>query len=64
MYEHTVIVKVICECGYSWLTSMNEHVTEEQAIKYFVGQTFNIGTYPKEQMTKVIEIEYNKELIT
>lgn len=43
---------------YNYETSVSGEITEQEARKYFVGQTFDMGVYPKENMQKVIDIEF------
>ncbi len=44
---------------YNYKTNLSGTTTEEEARKYFVGQTFNVGRYPKEQFAKVIDIKFH-----
>lgn len=51
-------VKVIfIDPQYNYITSVNPCAPDESLIKYFVGTTFNIGSYPEEIMKKCISIE-------
>jgi hypothetical protein len=43
---------------YDYITSVSAQTTEESAKDYFIGQTFDRGTYPVEDMQKVISIEF------
>jgi hypothetical protein len=43
---------------YNYETSINGDVTESDARKYFVGEMFDVGVYPKENMQKAIDIEF------
>lgn len=53
-------VKVIfANPKYNYVTSINGSVTEKEARKYFVGKMLDVGTYPTEDMQKVIDIEFN-----
>ena len=45
---------------YNYFTSMGSNVTKEMAEKYFIGNSFNVGTYPNEQFETVIGIKYSK----
>ena len=45
---------------YNYSTNVSAITNEEQARKYFVGQIFNVGSYPKEKLEEVINIEYIK----
>jgi len=47
--------------GYNYITSVSSHLKEEDARKYFVGQTFDVGRFPKEDLQKVIDIEFFDE---
>jgi hypothetical protein len=55
------VVKVIFENPeYNYITNVGVNVTEEEARNYFVGKMFDVGVYPKENMQKVIDIEFSK----
>jgi hypothetical protein len=41
----------------NYTTSVNPQATDESLKKYFVGTTFNVGSYPTELMKKCISIE-------
>ena len=43
--------------GEYYDTSMAQHVTQEQAEKYFVGQYLNMGAYPVEDMKLCVKVE-------
>lgn len=45
---------------YNYRTSLSPQSTEESARDYFVGKTFDVGIYPKEQMEEVIDIKFFK----
>jgi len=51
-------VKVIfIDPQYNYITSVNPNATDESLKKYFIGTTFNVGSYPTELMKKCISIE-------
>jgi hypothetical protein len=55
------VVKVVFENPeYNYITNVGVNVTEEEARNYFVGKMFDVGVYPKENMQKVINIEFSK----
>ena len=43
---------------YNYITNMSRSITKEDAEKYFIGKSFNVGEYPKENMQKVVDIEF------
>jgi hypothetical protein len=43
---------------YNYSTNVSADTTEKDARKYFVGQMFNVGSYPREIMREVIDIEF------
>lgn len=43
---------------YNYETNVSGSITEEQARNYFVGKMFDVGTYPNENMQKVIDIDF------
>ena len=43
---------------YDYITSVSGEITESDARQYFVGQVFDMGEYPKENMQRVIDIEF------
>ena len=43
---------------YNYTTSMSASMTKESAEKYFIGKSFNVGEYPKENMKEVVDIEF------
>lgn len=54
------LVDVIFEdAQYNYSTNVSATTTEADARKYFVGQTFNVGSYPKEVMKKAIDIKFH-----
>lgn len=38
------IIKIICKCGYSRETSINDNVSIAEAKSYFINKPFNVGT--------------------
>jgi len=54
-------VKVIfANSRYNYTTSVSAQTSEADARKYFIGQYFDMGTFPKENMQRVIDIEYTR----
>ena len=51
-------VKVTCENGATWITSVSDKSTPKSKDAYFVGEVFNTGVYPSEIMSKCISAEY------
>lgn len=49
--------KITTESGYSWSTDMSATTTLEKAQDYFLGQMFNIGSYPEEIMDMAMKVE-------
>lgn len=47
--------KLTTATGYTWTTSVNG--TDAEICRYFLGQTFDCGTYDKEDMQQVIECQ-------
>jgi len=43
---------------YNYSTNVSATTTEKDARKYFVGQMFNVGSYPREIMREVVDIEF------
>ena len=38
------VIKILCNCGYSWETSINDTVSIQEAKGYFINKPFNAGT--------------------
>lgn len=38
------VIKILCNCGYSWETSINDVVSIQEAKGYFINKPFNVGT--------------------
>ena len=52
-------VKVIFkDSKHNYKTSVASTVTEEEAKIYFIGNLFNVGVFPKEDIKKCISIKY------
>lgn len=45
---------------YNYTTNVSSSTTEAEARKFFVGKMFNVGSYPKENMQRVIDIDFSK----
>lgn len=45
---------------HNYKTSIGSKVTRPEAVKYFVGKTFNVGSYPSEIMRKCTKIIYHR----
>lgn len=51
-------VKVLfADSKYNYCTAVNESSTEDSLKKYFVGTTFNMGSYPVENMQVCTDVE-------
>ena len=58
-------VDVIFEnAAHNYSTSMSKKTTEEDAKKYFIGQVFNVGAYPIEDMQEPISIKFHAPTYT
>jgi hypothetical protein len=44
---------------YNYETEVSSNTTAKSAHEYFVGQYFDVGSYPKENMQRVIGIDFN-----
>ena len=44
--------------SYNYATNVAADVTEDQARAYFVGQTFDVGVYPAEDLRRCKGIEF------
>ena len=44
---------------YNYTTAVSANTTHRQAYEYFVGQYFDVASYPNENMQKVVGIDYN-----
>jgi hypothetical protein len=44
---------------YNYEATVSGDITEMEARKYFVGQMFDVGVYPRENMQKVIDIVFH-----
>lgn len=42
---------------YNYETSVNGQLTDDEIKSYFVGKSFDVGTYPDEKIQKVIDCE-------
>ena len=38
------VIKILCNCGYSWETPINDHISIQDVKEYFIKKPFNIGT--------------------
>ena len=38
------VIKIFCNCGYSWETSINDSVSIQEVKGYFINKPFNVGT--------------------
>lgn len=47
------VVTLTTETKYSWTTNANG--TDAEICRYFLGNTFDVGTYPVEQMERCVE---------
>jgi len=46
---------------YNYSTSVSGSITEKEARDYFVGKSFNVAEYPKENFQKVIDIDFHEK---
>lgn len=46
---------------YNYITNVSTQTTEAEAKKYFVGKSFDMGNFPKEDYQKCISIIYKSE---
>jgi hypothetical protein len=51
------VFKMTTTSGHSWTTPMAMSVTLAKAKKYFMNKKFNVASYPKEKMEKVVKVE-------
>ena len=49
---------------YNYMTSLSAQCAKQDAQDYFIGQTFDVGVYPIENMQTCIGIEYSKSEVT
>ena len=49
---------------YNYITSLSAQCTKQDAQDYFIGQTFDEGVYPIENMQACTGIEYSKSEVT
>lgn len=57
--------KLTTATGYTWKTSVNGKASDESIIKYFMGEFFDVGQYPKEKLEQVVKVEiFNPETLT
>ena len=56
-------VKLTCENGYTWKTSVSEQFTKKSLDTYFIGNMFNTGVFPVEIMSECIKCELLQSLI-
>lgn len=52
--SHLNSVTCWTDCGETWSTSVSKETTEQDAIGYFLGQTFNIGDDENGQEDKLV----------
>jgi len=58
-------VDVIFEdAKHNYSTSMSKKTTEKDAKEYFIGRSFNVGSYPKEIFAKPINIKFHAPTYT
>ncbi len=43
---------------FNYTTNLSGDISEKEAKNYFVGQKFDVGVYPKENMQQVIDIDF------
>ena len=49
---------------YNYMTSLSAQCAKQDAQDYFIGQTFDVGVYPIENIQTCIGIEYSKSEVT
>lgn len=52
-------VKVTFANGDWFITGFNAQVSREEIAKYYMGNYFNVGTYPKEDMQQAVKVEFD-----
>ena len=52
--------KITYADGSTSSTNMAAHVTLDNAKKYFIGERFDLGVYPQENMQEVVKVEHIK----
>lgn len=43
-------VRIICKCGYFWITSINDSISIATIHEYFLNKSFNVGTDDNEKI--------------
>jgi len=43
---------------YNYITSVSAQSSERSCTDYFVGETFNLGTYPKDDFQRCVDIKF------
>lgn len=38
------VIKILCNCGYSWETSINDLYSIQEVKGYFIDKPFNVGS--------------------
>ena len=56
--------KLTTTTGYTWETSISSNASDKSIIKYFFGQFFDIGEYPKEKLEQVVKVEIFNDTLT
>lgn len=49
---------------HNYSTSLSAKATQLDAESYFIGQTFNVGSYPHDDFQTCIAINYNNNEVT
>ena len=52
--QKRICVRITTETGYSWKTEINTDI--RGACKYFIGNHFDVGEYPEEQLERVVSV--------
>lgn len=63
MQEHKSLPSVYIEfeeSNFNYYTNVSTNVSKDSVIKYFLGNFFNVGIYPNENLQKCIKVTYLK----
>ena len=51
-------IKILCNCGYSWETSINDTVSIQEVKEYFINKPFNVGSDEVEKIVFPIAVSF------
>ena len=54
------VIKILCNCGYSWTTTVNDNVSIVEAKSYFINKPFNVGTDEVEKIVIPYSVLFKK----